>query len=139
LRSPNGRIHAGYPLRASGLAAARVLASVPAQSWGGGQKSLPAKNPLSKLPASISEKRTGQFNGSGDYSFTLLPVGHYSITVKAGGFQVSITKDLAIEAGDRARAGVHLQTGSETTTIEVTAITALLQADRVRKSESPTT
>jgi hypothetical protein len=30
-----------------------------------------------------NEKRTGQSNGSGDYSFTLVPVGHYSITVKA--------------------------------------------------------
>src|SRR5882757_1005917 len=31
-----------------------------------------------------NEKRTTQSNGSGDYSFTLLPVGHYSIAVKAG-------------------------------------------------------
>jgi hypothetical protein len=30
-----------------------------------------------------NETRTGQSNSSGDYSFTLLPVGHYSITVKA--------------------------------------------------------
>jgi hypothetical protein len=60
-----------------------------------------------------NEKRTGQSNSSGDYSFTLLPVGHYSINVKAGGFEESITKDLAVEAGDRARADVHLQLGSE--------------------------
>jgi hypothetical protein len=33
-----------------------------------------------------NDKRTGQSNNSGDYSVTLLPVGHYSITVKAGGF-----------------------------------------------------
>src|ERR1700679_3972136 len=43
-------------------------------------------------------QRTGQSNGSGDYTLTLLPVGHYSISVKAGGFQVSITEDLAVEA-----------------------------------------
>jgi hypothetical protein len=76
-----------------------------------------------------NDKRVGQSNGSGDYSFTLLPVGHYSITVKAGGFQASITKDLAVEAGDRARADVHLRLGSESTAIEVTASTPLLQAD----------
>jgi hypothetical protein len=56
-------------------------------------------------------QRTVQSNGSGDYTFTLLPVGHYSISVEAGGFQESITKDLAVEAGDRARADVHLQVG----------------------------
>src|SRR5712671_2822651 len=67
-----------------------------------------------------NDKRTGQTSGSGDYSFTLLPVGHYSISVKAGGFQESLNKDLSVEAGDRARADVHLQTGSESTTVEVT-------------------
>jgi hypothetical protein len=85
-----------------------------------------------------NEKRATQSNNSGDYSFTLLPVGHYSITVNAGGFQASITKDLAVEAGDRARADVHLQLGSETTTIEVTASTPLLQADSATVSSTVT-
>jgi hypothetical protein len=85
-----------------------------------------------------NETRTGQSNGSGDYSFTLLPVGHYSITVKAGGFQASITKDLAVEAGDRARADVHLQLGAESSVIEVTASTPLLQADSATVSSTVT-
>jgi hypothetical protein len=85
-----------------------------------------------------NETRTGQSNGSGDYSFTLLPVGHYSITVKAGGFQASITKDLAVEAGDRARADVHLQLGAESSVIEVTASTPLLQADTATVSSTVT-
>src|SRR3984893_8231281 len=76
-----------------------------------------------------NDQRTVQSNGSGDYTFTLLPVGHYSLSVKAGGFQESITKDLAVEAGDRARADVHLQVGSQTAVVEVTATTPLLQAD----------
>src|ERR1700728_1842083 len=49
------------------------------------------------------EKRTITSNSSGDYTFTLLPVGHYSITVKAKGFESFSTTDLAVEAGDRAR------------------------------------
>jgi hypothetical protein len=85
-----------------------------------------------------NEKRTTQSNGSGDYSFTLLPVGHYSIAVKAGGFQASITKDLSVEAGDRARNDVHLKTGSENTIIEVTASTPLLQADSATVSSTVT-
>ena len=85
-----------------------------------------------------NEKRTALSNGSGDYNFTLLPVGHYSISVKAGGFQASITKDLAVEAGDRARNDVHLVAGAETTIIEVTASTPLLQADSATVSSTVT-
>src|SRR5258708_4898899 len=85
-----------------------------------------------------NETRTGHSNSSGDYSFTLVPLGHYSITVKAGGFQASITKDLAVEAGDRARSDVRLQTGSESTIIEVTASTPLLQADSATVSSTVT-
>jgi hypothetical protein len=48
-----------------------------------------------------NQTRSTQSNGSDDYNFTLLPVGHYSISVKATGFQAAITKDLSVEAGDR--------------------------------------
>ena len=73
-----------------------------------------------------NENRTTQSNTSGDYNFTLLPVGHYSITVKSPGFEASITKDLSLEAGDRARNDVRLQLGSESTVVEVTASTRIL-------------
>ncbi len=85
-----------------------------------------------------NEKRTVTTNSSGDYTFTLLPVGHYSISIKATGFQASITKDLAVEAGDRARNDVHLALGSESTVIEVTASTPLLQADSATVSSTVT-
>ena len=85
-----------------------------------------------------NEKRTATSNNSGDYTFTLLPVGHYSISIKATGFQASITKDLAVEAGDRARNDVHLQAGSTDTVVEVTASTPLLQADSSTVSSTVT-
>jgi Carboxypeptidase regulatory-like domain len=85
-----------------------------------------------------NEKRTGQTNGSGDYSFTLLPVGHYTVSIKAKGFQASIIKDLSVEAGDRPRNYVQLQPGAETTVIEVNASTPLLQADSATVSSTVT-
>jgi Carboxypeptidase regulatory-like domain/TonB dependent receptor len=85
-----------------------------------------------------NEQRTAQTSGSGDYAFTLLPVGHYSVTVKAPGFQSSVTKDLSIEAGDRARNDVHLTAGSEATTVEVQATTPLLQSDSATVSSTVT-
>src|ERR1700733_6960244 len=54
------------------------------------------------------------------------------------GFQASVTKDLAVEAGDRARSDVHLQLGAESTVIEVTASTPLLQADNATVSSNVT-
>src|SRR6202453_1178207 len=85
-----------------------------------------------------NETRTDQSNSSGEYTFTLLPVGHYSVTIIAGGFQKSVTKDLSVEAGDRARNDVHLTLGSESTVIEVTASTPLLQADSATISSTVT-
>jgi hypothetical protein len=43
-----------------------------------------------------------------------------------------------VEAGDRARADVHLQLGSESTVVEVTAQTPLLQADSATVSSTVT-
>jgi Carboxypeptidase regulatory-like domain len=85
-----------------------------------------------------NETRNTVSNNAGDYDFALLPVGHYSILVKVKGFQESITKDLSVEAGDRARNDIHLQTGAETTIIEVTATTPLLQADNATVSSTVT-
>ncbi|NYF50603.1 TonB-dependent receptor [Tunturiibacter gelidoferens] len=85
-----------------------------------------------------NEKRTTTSNSSGDYSFNILPVGHYSISVKATGFEAAITKDLSVEAGDRARNDVHLQLGAESTVVEVTASTPLLQADSATVSSTVT-
>jgi hypothetical protein len=85
-----------------------------------------------------NEKRTTTTNGSGDYTFNILQVGHYSISIKAAGFQASIVKDLSVDAGDRARNDVQLQAGSENTVIEVTASTPLLQADSATVSSTVT-
>jgi hypothetical protein len=84
------------------------------------------------------EKRTANTNGSGDFTFTLLPTGHYSVTVTAPGFKTSTTKDLAVEAGDRARADAHLELGASSETVEVTAQTPLLQAENATVSSTVT-
>ena len=56
-----------------------------------------------------NEKRTGQSNGSGDYSFTLFLSDTTPSRSKPPASRHSITKDLAVEAGDRARADIHLR------------------------------
>ena len=84
------------------------------------------------------DTRTATSNGSGEYQVNLLPVGHYSITVKAPGFKTTSTPDLSVESGDRARSDAHLQTGGESETITVEASTPLLQADNAAVSSTVT-
>jgi len=60
-----------------------------------------------------NEVRSAQSNGSGDYSFTLLPVGHYSITVKASGFQIDPLGLLNLNRQGRLAIGSIFPDGSE--------------------------
>jgi Carboxypeptidase regulatory-like domain/TonB dependent receptor len=84
------------------------------------------------------EKRTTTSNASGDYLFSLLPPGHYSVQVKEEGFKSFNTNDLAIEAGDRARADAHMDLGSTDQIVTVEATTPLLQADSATVSSTVT-
>lgn len=83
-------------------------------------------------------QRVAISNESGDYQFTLLPVGHYSLTVKATGFKTATAANLAVEAGDRARADIHLEAGGSSETVVVEATTPLLQADSATVSSTVT-
>ena len=75
------------------------------------------------------ETRTVQSNGQGEYVFTLLHPGHYSIRVQDPGFEAFSVPDLAVEGGDRARADAKMTVGTASQTVQVTAATPLLQAD----------
>jgi hypothetical protein len=81
------------------------------------------------LNVDTHDQRVATTNNSGDYQFTLLAVGRYTITIKAPGFKTTTTQNLAVEAGDRARSDVKLETGGETQTVTIEAQTPLLQAD----------
>ena len=84
------------------------------------------------------EKRTTTTSSSGDYTFSLLPVGTYSVSVNLTGFKTANVNNLSVEAGDRARADVPLTTGGTTETVNVEAQTPLLQADNATVSSTVT-
>src|SRR6201996_3303227 len=75
------------------------------------------------------EVRTAQSGESGDYTFTQLGPGSYSVQVKETGFQTFVIPSIALNAGDRAREDAKLSVGSESTTITVDAQTPALQTD----------
>ena len=65
--------------------------------------------------------RTTSAGASGEFVFTALQPGHYSVTVSAPGFKGFITPDLSLSAGDRTRVGPVLQIGEASESIEVQA------------------
>jgi hypothetical protein len=74
----------------------------------------------------------------GSFAFTSLVPGHYSVRVQAAGFKIVTIPDLAVEAGDRARADATLPVGESSQTVEVVAQTPLLQTDNATVSSTIT-
>lgn len=97
-----------------------------------------AKASVTLTNRDTQDLRVATSDGSGNFQFTLLPAGHYVISVKMAGFKTTTTSDLAIEAGDRARADIHMAIGGLTETVEVGATTPLLQADNSTVSSTVT-
>jgi hypothetical protein len=76
-----------------------------------------------------SATRTAATNDSGEYIFSLLPNGKYSIKVESKGFKTYEVKNFALSTGDRLRMDAKLETGAVTEKVEVTAAGAALQTD----------
>ncbi len=83
----------------------------------------------------ISEQRTGisharLTNQSGDYEFTFLPEGIYTVSVASQGFQARVTKDVRVPVNTTVRVDVTLHPGSVSQSVTVTDSAPLLQTDR---------
>ncbi len=83
--------------------------------------------------------RTGATNSAGEYTFTSLQPGHYSLQFDTPGFSELKIGDVAVNGGDRAREDAKLTVGAQTQTVEVSSQTPLLQADSVNVSTTLTT
>jgi hypothetical protein len=72
--------------------------------------------------------RTAPTSGSGDYVFTLLPIGTYTVKIELQGFGAHNSR-VALSAGDRTRVDAKLQVGTVAESITVTAESPLVQTD----------
>ena len=68
-----------------------------------------------------SLSRTVKTNGSGVYQFVDLPIGNYTITYTAAGYEVQKTPHITIQADRTATVNASLKVGQSTTTVEVDA------------------
>jgi hypothetical protein len=65
--------------------------------------------------------RTTKTNGSGAYSLVNLPIGTYTLTYTATGFDVQKTQHIAVQADRTATVNAALKIGQTTETVEVEA------------------
>jgi len=70
---------------------------------------------------------------SGDYQFSLLKPGEYTLTVSKDGFKTSV-QTITVHLGQNSAVNVGLEVGTSATTIEVTGNTPLLQTENANIS-----
>jgi len=73
--------------------------------------------------------RTVETNTSGEFVFTLLPIGSYTIAIKADGFKTFTMSGLQLASGDRQRVDAQMEIGQIAQTLEVQSQAAVLQTD----------
>src|SRR5947208_1988844 len=67
--------------------------------------------------------------GSGEYIFTPVRIGNYSLSVTAPGFATTTQENLRVEVAQHLTVNVQLKTGATTETVEVSTAPPLLQAE----------
>jgi len=78
-----------------------------------------AKAKLRRL--ATGQVREVQTNSEGNYSFPLIEIGEYTLTIEATGFKTQERKGITVELQQKARIDVRLDVGSATEIVEVTA------------------
>lgn len=84
------------------------------------------------------ETRTIKTSDAGEYRFELLPVGIYSVKVKATGFSGAEAKDVELQVGRTTTQNFTLDPGSVSETVEVTATAPLVDQEKTDVSTNIT-
>ncbi len=76
---------------------------------------------VSVLDEQTSLTRTVKTNATGTYSLVNLPIGSYTLTFKADGFDLQKTQHISVQADRTATVNATLRVGQTSTTVEVEA------------------
>jgi hypothetical protein len=74
-------------------------------------------------------KREDTTSSTGDFSFPLLDVGVYDVTVDAQGFKSEVRRNIVLQINEKVRADFALQVGATSERIEVVAEGTQLRTD----------
>jgi hypothetical protein len=72
---------------------------------------------------------TGTTNAAGEFTFSPVRIGHYSVSVSAPGFQKTTQQNLSVNIAENVQVPVQLKTGATSETVEVTTAPPQLQTD----------
>ena len=104
------------------------------QTLGGitGEVTDPSGNVIPNATVTVTAEQTAltrdtKTNGTGAYTFVNLPIGSYTLTYTATGFNAQKTQHIAVQADRTATVNAALKIGEATTTVEVEA-TPLMNA-----------
>ena len=85
--------------------------------------------PVTLVSVETKQQRTAQASGTGLYTFTLLPPGHYRLSITYTGFKEYVADNVILSGGDRVRVDAKLEVGQTSEKIEVTSESPALQAE----------
>jgi hypothetical protein len=86
-----------------------------------------AKVTLLNKDQGLSLETTTQANG--EYNFTPVRIGNYSLSVTAPGFSTTTQENLQVSVQQHLQVNIQLKTGATTETVEVNTTPALLQTE----------
>jgi hypothetical protein len=72
---------------------------------------------------------TATTNDTGEYTLPLIPVGKYSLTAEATGFQTYSRREITVELGRTIRLDIAMQLGQVTERVEVTGTAPMLESE----------
>ena len=76
-----------------------------------------------------AEMRTVDTGATGDFAFSLLQLGTYTVSIEAMGFKKFSATNITLASGDRVRVDAKMELGDVNQTVEVTAVAPALQTD----------
>ncbi len=95
---------------------------------------------LANVTVELRNQETGittktNSDSNGDYDFSPVQVGRYTISAQLSGFQTFKTEDVTVDVGSRQRVDVAMQVGLVTESVVVKDVAAMIETDSSEKGQ----
>ena len=98
-----------------------------------------ANAPLQLINTGTGALYTAATSATGNYTFSQLPVGNYTMTVEVPGFKSYTRQNLGVQVAITLRVDVQLEVGTASESVTVTAEASMLRTETAELSTNVTT